>query len=58
MAYYSSVKYQCSELQEAARSFIFANFMKVARTEDFLSLSAEEVEEWISSNEVVVKDEE
>ena len=58
MAYYSSVKYQCSELQEAARSFIFANFVHVARTEDFLSLSAEEVEEWISSNEVIVKGEE
>ena len=58
MAYYSSVKYHCSELQEAARRFIFANFMHVARTEDFLSLSAEEVEEWISSNEVVIKDEE
>ena len=58
MAYYSSVKYQCAELQEGARGFIFANFMAVTETEDFLNLRVEQVEEWISSDEAVVKSEE
>ena len=43
MAYYSSVKYQCAELQEGARRFIFANFMAVTETEDFLNLRVEQV---------------
>ena len=58
MAYYSSVKYQCAELKQEARSFILANFMAVTETEDFLNLSLDQVEEWISSDDVVVKGEE
>ena len=58
MAYYSSVKYHCSKLQEAARSFIHANFMAVTKTDHFLNLSVEQVEEWISSDDIVVKGEE
>ena len=57
-AYYSSVKYQCSELQEAARRFILAHFIAVTESADFLNLSLEEVEQWISSDEIVVKGEE
>jgi len=52
------VKYQCAELQERARSFIFANFIVVTESEDFLNLSAKQVEEWIASDEIVVKGEE
>ena len=58
MAYYSSVKYQCAELKQEARSFILANFMAVTETEDFLNLSLDQVEEWISSDDIVVKGEE
>ena len=57
MAYYSSVKYQCSDLREAAKSFILANFMAVSKSDDFLNLNLEQVEEWISSDEVVIKGE-
>ena len=57
MAYYSSVKYQCSDLREAAKSFILANFMAVSKSNDFLNLNLEQVEEWISSDEVVIKGE-
>ena len=57
-AYYPSVKYQCAELQERARSFILANFIVVTESEDFLNLSAKQVEEWIASDEIVVKGEE
>ena len=58
MAYQSSVKYQCAELKQEARSFILANFMDVTETEDFLNLSLDQVEEWISSDDIVVKGEE
>ena len=57
MAYYSSVKYQCSDLREAAKSFILANFMPVSKSDDFLNLNLEQVEEWISSDEIVIKGE-
>ena len=57
MAYYSSVKYQCSDLREAAKSFILANFMAVSKSNDFLNLNLEQVEEWISSDEIVIKGE-
>jgi len=57
MAYFSAVKYRCEELQKAAREFIQSNFVAVAKTEDFLNLSSKEVEEWISSDEIVVKGE-
>ena len=58
VAYYTGVKCQCAELQERAKSFIFTNFVAVAESEDFLNLSVKEVEEWISSDAIVVKDEE
>ena len=37
--YYSAVKYQCSELQNTAKKFIFANFLTVTQSPDFLSLN-------------------
>ena len=58
LAYYSSVKYQCVELQERARKFVLANFMAVTESEDFLYLNVKQVEEWIASDELVVKGEE
>ncbi|KAL9972445.1 hypothetical protein ACROYT_G018747 [Oculina patagonica] len=57
-AYYTAVKYQCSELEKRARDFIFANFMDVTQSPDFLNLSVTQVEEWISSDDIIVKGEE
>ena len=58
MAYYSAVSYQCPELQEQARYFILENFMSVTESEGFLNLNIEQVEEWISSDDIKVKAEE
>ena len=56
--YYVAMSYQCTELQERTRNFIFANFMSVTGTDDFLELSRKQVEEWISRDEIKVKSEE
>ena len=57
-AYYTAMKYRCEELQKGAKDFILANFVAVAETEDFLNLSSKQVEEWISSDEIIVEGEE
>ena len=56
--YYFALKYRCEELQKAAKDFILENFVAVAETEDFLNLSSKQVEEWISSDEIIVEGEE
>ena len=56
--YYFALKYRCDELQKGAKDFILANFVAVAETEDFLNLSSKQVEEWISSDEIIVEGEE
>ena len=58
MTYYFAIKYQWEELQNGARDFILANFVAVARTEDFQNLSSKEIGEWISSDKIVIKEEE
>jgi len=58
MAYFSAMEYRCEELQKEARDFIQSNFVAVAETEDFLNLSSKQVEEWISSDEIIVREEE
>ena len=55
---YAAMRYQCTELQERTRNFIFANFMSVTASEDFLELSRKQLEEWISRDEIQVKSEE
>ena len=57
-AYYSAIKYRSEGLQKGARNFIVANFESVAQCEDFQNLSMEQVEEWISCDEITVKGEE
>ena len=57
-AYCLGVKYQCEELKKDSRDFIHANFVAVAETEDFLNLSKDQIVEWISSDEIIVKGEE
>ncbi|KAL9974455.1 hypothetical protein ACROYT_G011487 [Oculina patagonica] len=57
-AYYLAVKYRCEALEKKASDFILANFVAVADTEDFLNLTSTQVEEWISSDEIIIKGEE
>ncbi|XP_078366174.1 kelch-like protein 7 [Oculina patagonica] len=54
-AYYSAESYQCPGLQKSARDFTLANFMVVTQSDDFLNLSVTQVEEWISSDDIMVK---
>ena len=56
--YQFGVKYQCDELIFETRNFIHANFMHVAQTEEFLSLSCEEIKMWISNDNISVTAEE
>ncbi|KAL9952455.1 hypothetical protein ACROYT_G039715 [Oculina patagonica] len=57
-AYYLAERYRCEDLQKKAKDFILANFVVVAETEEFFNLSSTQVEEWISSDEIVVEGEE
>ncbi|CAH3147215.1 unnamed protein product [Porites lobata] len=56
--YQFGLKYQCDELIFETRNFIHANFMHVAQTEEFLSLSCEEIKMWISNDNISVTAEE
>ena len=58
MAYHFAIKYKDDELLKGAKEFILENFLAVAGTDDFLDLSIEEIEEFISSDKAVVKEEE
>ncbi|KAL9986361.1 hypothetical protein ACROYT_G000500 [Oculina patagonica] len=57
-AYYSAINYQCEELLKGAKNFIHTNFETVTRSEDFLSLNIKQVEEWVSSDEIIIAGEE
>ena len=50
--------YQCEELIAATKNFIFANFSTLAKTDEFLHMPSNEVEMWISSDEINVSAEE
>ena len=51
-------KYRCEELVLCSTKFIQDNFTSVAESDEFLNLEAEEVEKWISSENVLVEAEE
>ena len=51
-------KYRCEELVANSTKFILDNFASVAESEEFLSLKAEEVEKWISNDEIRLATEE
>lgn len=51
-------KYRCDELVDKCTKFIHNNFASVAESDEFLRLKAEEVEKWISSENICVPDEE
>ena len=58
MVYNFAINYHGEELKNGVRDFILANFVAVSATEDFLNVSGKDIEEWISSDEVIVKQEE
>ena len=58
MVYNFAINYHGEELKNGVRDFILANFVAVSATEEFLNVSGEEIEEWISSDELIVKQEE
>ena len=51
-------KYRCEELVINSTKFTLENFASVAESEEFLSLKAEEVETWISNDEIRLSAEE
>lgn len=56
--YHFAEIYRCDELVAKANTFIELNFASVAESEEFLNLTSQEVEEWISSDEIVINAEE
>ena len=56
--YYLAEKYSCQDLIATCRKFIHSNFSSVAKSDDFLNLSSQEVEKWISSDEIAIDAEE
>lgn len=56
--YYFAEKYQCEELMVNTRKFISSlDFANVAKSRDFLDLESQQVEEWISNDEINVSKE-
>ena len=55
---YLAEKYLCQGLIASCRKFIHSHFSSVAESDDFLNLSSNEVEKWISSDEIVIDAEE
>ena len=51
-------KHQCEELAHLSKDFIHVNFQAVAESKEFLDLSSQEVERWISSDDIDVSAEE
>ena len=56
--YYFAEKYRCVSLKEKCLELIMSNFSAVMETDDFLNLDAEQVLEWVSSDDIIVKAEE
>ena len=55
---YLAERYSCEELVASTRKFINSNFITVTASEEFLNLPSNEVEKWISSDEIVIDAEE
>ena len=58
MAYYYAAMYLDPEVEEIAQDFTFEEFVDASESDDFLNLSVKQVEEWVSSNQIVVEEEE
>ena len=55
--FYLAEKYDCDELITNSRRFIHKNMVSVAKLDEFLHLEAKEIEKWISSDDITVKEE-
>ena len=55
--FYLAEKYNCDELITNSRRFILENIVSVAKLDEFLHLEAKEIEKWISSDDITVKEE-
>ena len=55
--FYLAEKYECAELITNSGRFIHENIVTVAKLDEFLLLDAKEIERWISSDEITVKEE-
>ena len=55
--FYLAEKYECDEFITNSRLFIHENIVTVAKLDEFLLLEAKEIERWISSDEITVKEE-
>lgn len=51
-------EHNCEELAAKVRDFILSNFAFVAQSKEFMDLSSQELEKWISSDEIVISAEE
>lgn len=56
--FYFAKEHQCNELVAKAHSYVGSNFANVAQCKEFLDLSSQEIENWISSDEIVINNEE
>ena len=55
--FYLAEKYECAELITNSGRFIHENILTVEKLDEFLLLEAKEIERWISSDEITVKEE-
>ena len=55
---YLAEQYSCEELVASSRKFIHLNFTSVTASKEFLNLPSHDIEKWISSDEIVIDDEE
>ena len=55
--FYLAEKYDCDELITNSGRFIHENIVSVAKLDEFLHLEAKEIERWISSDDITVKEE-
>ena len=55
--FYFAEKYDFEELITNSRCFIRENMVSVAKLDEFLHLEVKDIERWISSNEIIVKEE-
>ena len=53
--FYLAEKYHCDDLFTESKNFIQENFASVAFMDEFLSLESNEVERWLSNDEITVK---
>lgn len=56
--FYFAKEHHCNELVAKVHNYVESNFANVAQSKEFLDLSSQEIENWISSDEIVINNEE